>query len=105
MSKQEFTIPRSNLLLSAQRALLGAISSNILGICVSNNQSNKQLITFVEGVLSSSQKETLDIVCTEIMADFNPPINVTLKVIEHSQSPLETLGIWVFLRYGCRVIE
>lgn len=31
------------------------------------------------------------------MADFNPPIIVTLKVVENVQKPLKPIGIWVFL--------
>ena len=92
------------LLLSTQRALLGAISTNIMGICVNLILDKAEMVIFVEGKLLPEQYEVLDIATTEIMADFSGLVLVSLKVFEDCVEPLkEWSGIWVFLRYRCSI--
>ena len=102
MNNQENTNIRIKLCLSAQRALLGAINSNILGIYIQINPNDAQLVVYVSGSLSPEETEALDIACTEMIADLYPPIIVVLKVVENAREPLRASGIWVFLRYGVK---
>lgn len=93
----------SELRLSTQRALLGTIGCDVLGVCLEVRSSVIQLIVYIEGNSTEDQYEELDIAATEIMADTKPVIPVELQLVEHAKSPLDYHDHWVFLRMGCLV--
>jgi hypothetical protein len=96
-------IDRANILLSVQRALLGAIGTDILAICISIEQTGLEVVVFAERFLSLAQYEALETAATEIMADFSSPIAVGVRVVEQAKQPLECQGIWVFVRLNCLI--
>jgi hypothetical protein len=98
-------IDRGLLLLSAQRALLGAIGGNVIGIYVDPSDDSVEMVAFIEGPVTSQQREDLDVATTEISADFSFPLPVCLQVVENAKRPLcgSSTGIWVFLRSGYTV--
>lgn len=100
-AKNSITIPQ--LCLATQRALLGAIGSSILGICLELEDNIVQLIVYLVGQVSEDQFEELDIAATEIMAYTGAVIPVELKLIEQAQSPLDYHATWVFVRMGCLI--
>lgn len=100
MSTNNIQINRTKLLLSVQRALLGAISSSVLAICV-NVTDTIELLVFAQGELPTEEREALDMSATEITGDFGPHILVDVKIIENVPNPLPCSGSWVFFRFGC----
>jgi hypothetical protein len=100
-TEENLGIDRSNLLLSVQRALLGAIGTEVLAICVDANPNSIELTVFAEGCLPKDQQEALDVAETEIWADFSPAVSVNVRIIENAQQPLKCSGNWAFVRFGC----
>ena len=98
-------IDRQQLLLAVQRALLGAIGSTILAICVNSNEDGVELIVFTEGQAPDDQLEALEIAATEISADFLPPVAVSVRTVVDVMKPVKADGVWVFLRLGCSVVK
>jgi hypothetical protein len=100
MADESSELSRPNVLLSAQRALLGAIGPQILGVCVNWTGQEIEVEVFAECHLSLDQKEDMEIVGTEIGADFPISVSVKVKIVENAQSPLRGSGAWVFVRSG-----
>jgi len=96
-------VNRTDILLSVQRALLGAIGSEILAICIDVRREEVEIVAFAEQILSLTQREALQIVGTEVMADLASPVPVTVRVVEQAKQPLKCQGTWVFLRLHCLV--
>ncbi len=91
------------VLFSLQRALVGHIGNEVLGICA-DLQGGEVLITvYVEGYLSDLQREALSIVETEVWGDLSSEETVKLEIVENARQPLECKGEWGFLRLGCLV--
>lgn len=96
----------TKLCLSAQRALVGAISHNVLGIYIDPDAAG-EMVAFFDGAATDTEREELDAATTEIVADYRfPPPRVDLRVVENAQQPLQgtSSGIWVFLRAGVAVV-
>lgn len=88
------------LRLSAQRALLGAITPNIRLVKVTR-QSQEIVFTAVAAApLTDSEREALSIAAAEIISDF-PDCTIREEVIVSTKPiPAENIltGGWVFLR-------
>ncbi len=96
-------ITRAYLLLSVQRALVGRIGNEILGITVEWDWKNIWIRAYIEGAISELQREELDEAETEVWADFSPAETVTVEIIENAPLPLDCVGHIVYLRLGCLV--
>jgi len=70
------------LLLSVQRAFLGEITPNIRSIVCSWQNTSIEVLVYIDGLITQNQYEDLNCVETEIIADFEPDISVSLKVIQ-----------------------
>jgi hypothetical protein len=103
-TNRDVGISTARLRLSVQRALLGVIGIQVLGVCIVVDQNNIEMNVFVEGLLPEDQQEAFDIATTEIIADFSPEISVDVRFIQNTKSPLRCSGIWVFVRYACQGI-
>ncbi len=91
---------RVTLLMSAQRALLGAISCPVLAIYLDYSDERLLMTVFTEASFSEDYKEALDIALTEIYADYPHSATVDIHFIEDAISPFNAEGWLVFLRYG-----
>lgn len=90
------------LKLSTQRALLGAISPQILGICIQLIKDNFVMTVYAQGNISEEQRYELSSAVELIEADTYPELTYgELILAENAKSPLITRGAWVFLQMGC----
>ncbi len=100
---EEGSIARSALLLSVQRALLGAIGQDVLGIyVVLEGGKHVRMRVFARGVLPDEQREALEVAATMIWADFGPSASVEVEFIENVQQLPESGngGTWVYAHFG-----
>ena len=91
---------RVRVLLSLQRALLGAIVPSIRGITCSYDDSEIKILCLFDGEYSDDDKEILECVSTEVVADF-PSHQIILDCIRHDNPELinpKVLSDWVYLR-------
>lgn len=90
---------------SAQVAFLGAISKPVLGICIELDEHKLEMTVYSEISLDENQREALEVALTEIYAA-NPFSRVIedIHFIVNAGQPLRRKGIWVFVRYGCKVV-
>jgi len=95
---------RQGLLLSMQRALLGAIGRSVQAICVNWDENRVVMTAFIEGELPDDEREALEIAATEVAADFPFALLVEVVVFEHAAQPFRANGLWVFVRLGCTVV-
>lgn len=63
-------IERPDMLLSVQRALLGAIGPSLRAIAVQWTQTSVTLIALADNDWEPEQHDALDVALTEIVADF-----------------------------------
>ncbi len=89
------------LLLSAQRALLGAINSAVVGVTIEMRDLDIRVRAYITGDLSEDERETFDAATAEIVADFSHARSIDIDFIEWDKEAIrEDGGYWVFLRYG-----
>jgi hypothetical protein len=96
-------IERARLLLSVQRALLGAIGESVQAICVDWDERRIMMTAFSAGELTDDEREALEVAATEVVADFPVGAVVDVEVVEGAEEPFKAKGEWVFLRFGCTV--
>jgi len=92
------------LRLSAQRALLGAVGPNVLGVCVALEGGQLSFSGFMTESATEDEREALDIAATEILADF-PEVtaeDLEIEPVADTRLPHRD-GDWVFLRLGAGV--
>jgi hypothetical protein len=92
------------LRLSAQRALLGAIGPEVLGVCVGLENGRLAFSGFVSERATEDEREALDFAATEIIADFSEAtaLDVEIAALDGTTLP-ERAGEWVFIRMGAAV--
>ncbi|MCY3413066.1 MAG: hypothetical protein INQ03_15620 [Candidatus Heimdallarchaeota archaeon] len=93
---------RQSLLLSCQRALLGAITINIRGITVGYdpiNPSIVRLLTYFDQEPTMYELELMRIACTEVIADFEQGEIVDEHKVVQEPETIEVLTDWIYLRY------
>lgn len=92
---------RITLLLSCQRALLGAITENIRGITAALDGDVIRLRFIHEGDLSEEGRDRLEVVATEVVADFNDrDIEVSyMRADPPAKVEPYKLDDWVYKRY------
>lgn len=94
---------RSRLLLSVQRALLGAIGTSVLAVYVDLHEDDIDIVVFAEDRLPEDEREELNTAESEVWADYGPTTVVNVKIIENAQQPCvcPESGDWAFIRFGC----
>ena len=80
-------IPRVRLLLSAQRALLGAISHPVIAVAVRADDLELVMIVQIDGSLDDDEQEALEVAASEIIADF--PAATSVRVEYRSDEALD----------------
>lgn len=88
------------LLLSIQRALLGEITPNIRGITCDLYDSQIIIRCYFEGQVTKDNKESIDSVEAEVIADF-PKFAIDLQcLMVNKPESLEQykLSAWVYMR-------
>ncbi|MEH7482627.1 hypothetical protein V7157_16530 [Neobacillus drentensis] len=89
----------NELILSCQRALLGAIPYKLRGLTVKLENKTLYWKGYFDGEPTEEEKEILSVVCAEVIADF-PIIKVVEEEYINHSFPLkmEMLQFWAFLR-------
>ena len=93
------------VLLSTQRALVGALGHQVLGVSVHHTETTVLLDIFIDGVLAEDEYDELDVISTEILADFPEATAVNLNIKQNCNSPLSSRGQWVYLLRDVKVIS
>src|SRR5690606_9827303 len=87
--------------LSAHRALLGAISKQMIGICIELQEDTLIMAIYLEKKITEEEKDALEAAAILINSDVYPEILFTnLNIVEDAVSPLTTKGQWLFLQMG-----
>ena len=79
----------SEYILSALRALLGNITSNVRAVLLGYSQYKIHIKFITKGEFTDLDKECLSIACTEIHADY--PMFEVIESIEKSSAPANEL--------------
>jgi hypothetical protein len=92
------------LLLSVQRALVGAVSPSLYGVCVAFEAKTVLLTLYIAETASEEEVEDLRVVGTEVIADFSESFVVDDRFVPVADldEPLPTVGDWVYLQRGFR---
>ncbi|APC10566.1 MULTISPECIES: hypothetical protein [Providencia] len=90
----------NRLKLSAQRALLGAITPNIRTIFVELIDDDIQIYFYYDGVVQEDDEENASIVSSEIIADFDDEfdINLVIKQVDYPMDIIQPSGMCVYYR-------
>jgi len=90
---------RMTLLLYLQRALLGAISPALRGVTVGWHDKVVSVICYFHGSATEEDREAMDDVHTEMLADLYPEYNVELEVVQIDQPRvMPMLKVWAYRR-------
>ena len=91
---------RSVILLSVQRALLGAISKDIRGVTCAWNGSTIFIKSFHDGKVSVADKEDMEVVASEVLSDFpGHEVKVECSKVDYPEKlPLDDAEVWVYRR-------
>ncbi len=74
-------IERSSVLLSVQRALLGAVPSGLRGVACGWNETQITLRFIFDGPIDPDREQDMNVVGTEVIADFDAPATIDEQVI------------------------
>ncbi len=91
---------RAQVLLSIQRALLGAVSSRLRGIACAWDHSRISIKAFFDGEVSEVDKEAMEVACSEVLSDF-PEHRVDVESVRldyPEKLTLSGLNAWVYRR-------
>lgn len=87
------------LLLSAQRALLGAVSPALRGVTVGARDKVVLFRCYLDGPIAEEDREALQVAGTEIIADFPAPWDINEEIIRcDAPAEIEVLDAWVYRR-------
>lgn len=93
------TISRNNVLLSVQRALLGAVSPTLRGVTIDLDKKSIRILACFDGLISEEDSESMSEVETEVMADFLPEYSVSMETKRiDSPSKIQCLEAWAYYR-------
>lgn len=92
---------RSLILLSTQRALLGAITPNMKAITIGYNETSFTLRVYFSSQPSEEEMELLTEITSEIAADIPSFKDFNEEAIVSGESPSEVkrLDEWVYLQH------
>lgn len=90
---------RQAALLYAQRALLGEVSAALRGVTVAWQDKTVTVRCYFDGPISDADRDSMESVHTELLADFLPDVDVSLEVRRRDwPDPMESLQEWVYRR-------
>lgn len=92
----------AGLKLGAQRALLGAVGSGLLGVCLELEAGTVRVTWYIALDMPEDEREDMSGAGAEIIADLPDEIRFeerTVAISDRSR-PLPTVGAWVFLQRG-----
>jgi hypothetical protein len=102
---------RQKILLSVQRSLLESVTSNLRGVAIDWNDSEIRIVCYFHGTISNDDREEMNCVHTEVVADFIDiaPIDLVLEQVDIPKrligpdsviGPEKMIGhrAWAFLR-------
>lgn len=95
---------RVSILLSLQRALLGEITPSLRGVTVGWDSSEIIIHCFFDGEISYENRESMEVVATEVMADF-PEHKVSVQCFrKDTPESLNSYALkaWVYHRHETR---
>lgn len=93
------SIDRASLLLSVQRALLGAISVGVRTVAVALTGRIIELRIYFDGPISVDDEEAMSCVASEVLADFPSAEDVTVCCMrKDAPEQIDEQGTWVFQR-------
>jgi hypothetical protein len=98
-------IERSDVLLSVQRALLGAVPSSLRGVACGWNDKQITLRFIFDGPIDPDEEQDMNVVGTEVIADFHAPATIDEQVIRvDSPNSLSgyALQAWAYIRKEAR---
>ncbi|MBD3192565.1 MAG: hypothetical protein GF308_18135 [Candidatus Heimdallarchaeota archaeon] len=92
-------VDRVQLLLNAQKALLGAIHPNIRGISVAWEEGTFTWRVYFDEEPNQEDKEEMSIACTETLAGLQEFVLIQeeLHIVPYPK-PIQNIGEWVYLR-------
>lgn len=92
---------------SVQRALVGAVSPALYGGCAAIEDNQIRLTWYVAPDLTDDEKDDLWAAGAMVIADFPDGyrIHEHFAQVSDRDTPLQTVGDWVFLQRGFRTIE
>jgi hypothetical protein len=92
---------RISVLLSVQRALLGAVPSSLRAVACDWTNDLIVLRFIFDGPIDEQDAESMNAVCTEVMADFPSPTGIKEEMIR-ADYPIEVsryaLKDWAYMR-------
>ena len=93
---------RTSVLLSLQRALLGAVTPNMRAICVGWDEKLIRIRAIYDGEIDDEDRERFSEVGTKVIADFSAPMAIEEECVRlDPPERLVSLGLkeWVYWRY------
>lgn len=100
MTETECVNLRAKVLLSATRALLGAITPSVRGITVVYNKEFIKLRVYFDIGATEEEKELISDAHGEIIADFPEIKTFPYEVIELPfPERMQVLSDWIYMRY------
>lgn len=100
---RDHVLRRARVLLSVQRALLGAVTPPLRGVAVAWDDAAVEIVCYFDGPISKQSHELMSEVQTEVLADLAEGEDVRLTC-EQRDAPaeLEPMGTWVYRRHEIR---
>lgn len=89
--------PRSTIMLSIQRALLGQITSRLFSMTCGMKGKNIQIRAYVSGEVTQEDIERVQIIGTEVIADFPEGYSIEESCLPIAEGE-KILDFWVFRR-------
>lgn len=95
------------LRLSVQRALVGSVSPAPYGACASLDGNQITLTWYVAPGLAEDERDDLSAAGSMVIADFPDDYRIDERFVDVNDrdTPLKTVGHWVFLQRGFPTIE
>ncbi len=88
----------TEMLLSAQKALLGAVGPNLRGCTIGWTKTKITWLCYFDGPMSDEDKELMRCVGTEIIADF-PDMMIEEKMVRlDAPKKMKKLQGWAYVR-------
>ena len=89
-----------DIILSANRALLGAVTKNLRGVTVDYYSDQIILRAYFDKGATDADKELIDIALSEIVADFNEINGCKYEPVDlFFPAKMTKLKDWVYLRH------
>jgi len=95
----ELSDPIIRARLSAQRALGGEVAPAMRAVVLSMTGKGVELRCYFDGPIQPADAESISVVETEMMADFEPEQSVTARCIRlDAPEPVNDDGVWIYCR-------